>query len=943
MAIQECGSTTGRLFFRLDEPIPMRVKAAGSSAEVVLAADGGRERRFACPANGGWAYFTIEPHALSPGEWTVTAGGKRCALTVVPSVEQTPFGIAVYQASLDYTKPPWHAHDMPIEQRIATLRDDYGVNTLLWWYMNGWVPPEHPPVPDRDPRVRPESVDRITRSLARFMQVNVVARMHQPGGPENDWSDEAAIMSCRYTTRLAAQRGRPFGGFIGLHLADEPGLSWGVMHADGHCEPFRGQKDGIYAGPLAVPPQLAGYTRATGRPAPDTLHPEKDIDNWAAFMRWRTTVLGDVFATLSRDVKAVDPDLISTGQLYAWEAFIDGVYIRTETHGVDLVCTHAYPDRHIGLWYPVHETDCVRTGAWDKPLWQLPVWPGCAPADGIRAAVYSTLARKVEGLIWSLDSMITWPQAKEVMQKILPISGMLALAEKPRDPVAIFFSREEMIHAIAADQKESTSSGHQYVGRLNSAWLTAMAAHYPAVQVIEEDALTGAIAAHRVVIAPHLTHCPQPVLAALERYVAQGGTLLLDKNSTVQVEGALTLSFAFPDAFEGRTMSDRVMFDSLILPHVKALASTFRMIALIPGTSDWHAAPVAECDNPWFLLSLQNADCGRYLWAVNMAQDDRKDAKAPRWNPVPAKAIVTLPTGWGAIYDVFARKRVEAGPMRLSLDAGDAAIFALMPSAIERVAVQRLTFDAPSLELAASVENADMCVDAVIPLEIRITPPGVPSPDGSTLRPLYRATRHGRFSERIAIGATPVEGEWRVTITELLSGQSATQSVIVARGDGRLFDAPAVDLFDAQRIAEALRPEKGEILVLHGDGAAGQAEKLAAALKARGRAARADRAERHTGHTISIDTKIWPLEQPPLAIGRQVVLVGDRRNALMKLLVDSYLLCPRLIDEAYPGAGRAIVWWANGMFGLENDIVAVYATDAAGMEAGVRTVEEIVG
>jgi len=948
MATPDCGSTTGRRIFRLDESIPMRVAAApnAASVDVDIVASGGRRLVFSCPAAGGWAHFAIRHGALSPGEWKIsvragnsktrpapTDGERAIVITVVPAIERTPFVIAVFQANLDFTKPPWHRLEMPIEDRIARLRDDYGVNVLLWWYLNGWVPPEHPRLPEpREPRVLPETIDRITKTHARFMQLNAVARMHQPGGTENDWSDEATLLACRYTTKLAAQRGRPFGGFFGVHLADEPGLSWGALYADGRCEPYRGdpggrgQKDAVYTGPLAVPAQRRIYEQLTGRPAPDPLHPEKDIDAWLDFMRWRTTILGDVFATLVGDIKSVDARLLGTSQLYAWEALIDGICIRTETRGADIVCNHAYPDRHLGLWYPAHETDTIRTGCWDKPMWHIPVWPGCAPAEGIRAAVYSSLARKLEGLIWSLDSMMTWPQAKEVCQRILPISAMLAACEKPRDPVGIFYSREEFLHAIASDRKDVSASGKDYAGRLNSAWLTAVAAHYPTTQVIEEDLESGAAAKHRVIIAPHLTHCPPAAIAGLRRYVEQGGVLLLDASCTADVPGARRLPFAFPDVFEARGMSDRAMFDSFIRPNVAPLADALR--PFVP--------PAAECDNPMFLLSVQNADSGRYLWAVNMAQDDRPDSKASRWNPVPASGTVELPAGWGAIYDVFARQRVNPGPVKLDLAAGDAAIFALMPSRIDSVIIERLAYDAPNLVLQASVRAADMCVDAVIPLSIDIT-----APDG-TRQTIHRATRHGRFAERLTVGCTPIEGEWQVTVTELLSGAAAEASVLVASPDGVLVDSPRAEVIDAQQIARSLRPENGEILVFGGTRFASQAERLAAELRASGRSARAADAADCIAKTIPLDTKIWPLEQPPLDVRKQVVILGGRDdNPLTRLLVDAYFLYPRQIDEASPGPGRALVWWAAGVFGLDSDIVAIYAEDAAGLDAGAGAVSAI--
>src|SRR5690606_545752 len=91
------------------------------------------------------------------------------------------------------------------------------------------------------------------------------------------------------------------------------------------------------------------------------------------------------------------------------------------------------------------------------------------------------------------------------------------------------------------------------------------------------------------------------------------------------------------------------------------------------------------------------------------------------------------------------------------------------------------------------------------------------------------------------------------------------------------------------------------------------------------------------------DQTIYPLEQMPLAIHRQTILLGDRRsNPLMAMLVDDYLLSPRPLDERYPGPGRALAWWSSGLFGLEHDIVALYACDEPGLVAGAMALPGVL-
>lgn len=924
-------SITGRTYFYDYETIPLRIPVTGYSVEILFASPGGRTCKVAAPAVNGQAFLTLSPYALFAGEWAVSAGGKSLSLHIVSSIARTHFTFGVYQGNLWDDHPPFYSLTIKShDERVRAFRDDYAINLLM--LQHGGFP------------TSPHMLDLLTASEAQYTTLNTLAGQHQPDGGQNDWSDPEVIESLQYRAKHLAQYLRPFGGFLGVHYADEPGLTYGIETPDGKRYDLGAQTPGPndYMGPMAVEIQRNQYTQITGKDAPDWRKPLANIDRFVDFNRWRSTILGDVFAQTTSSIKEIDPRLIGYGQVYEWAALSDGCYPPEEAKGVDVLSTHAYPDRQLGIWYPAHETDAMRSGAWNKPLWMMPTWLGLMPPDGVRACVYSTLARKVEGIVWPLDWMQTWPQAKEVAQRILPISGMLLQTQKLHDEVGIFHSRDQHIYDFARDVTNNWG-GRDYVGRLNTAWLMALAAQYPTTRVEEEDLFAGRANVHKVLLAPGLTYAQPQTIQALEKYIAGGGTVLLDGTSTVEIHGAKKLPFAFADWYnsarpgtpEYHDWTDRKRFDEFVMPHVKELAAELAT----------NAKPVAKCDNPQFMVTLQGADKGRYLWVVNMAQEDKRDDETDKAHPlphylVPASAMVTFPEGVYAAYDVFAGKSLDSHTVTLHLDKGDARLYALLPNAIANVTV-KAEWKAPQFDITAGVSGKNGVIDAVIPLAVTLT-----APDGKVFRQCYRATQHGLFHEELPLGLSAAEGSWTVTVTELLSGKTMTQPVVVTPTGRAFATSTPVELIDIDNYPTSLTWDKGDVLVLYGDGPAkGAALKLTALLLARGVPIAADEAAKYlkerptTPHTCNLLMGAGA----PLAIDKQVILVGNRENnKLIARLVDQYQLTPRPISKDYPGPSRALIYWTQGMFGLHHDILTIYADDVFGLEKAVNAFDRIL-
>lgn len=933
----------GRTVFRLDEPIRLHARLPDLAEDATVTwrftGEGGGKRLAKTLVAGGRTGFVVDPYALGLGGWHVSLDelpDAVFALRVVSGVPNTPFVVNLYGGLVPddgqqlFGGPP----PMPTEQRLALWKHTYGINHLMTIGRPGGTPPE------------PRHVDRALLLGASITTQHSVAGQHQPGGTSTDWSDPGVLKACRYEATHVAQRWPRYVGpaFRGVHYADEPGLTWGLGNEDGTMKAVFGGEKGFYVGSLTVPLQYELYAKLTGRTPPDWRDPLARYDEWLEFQRFRSTILGDVFARLTRDVKRIDPGLIGYSQVYAWRSVSGGIYPPETAKGLDVLSTHGYAMwTWLGHAYPAHEVDALRSGAWDKPLWYLGPWLGHqAETGGVRAVLYGLLARKVEGITWPIDWMQHWPEAAEVSRRILPVSAALALAAKPREGVALLHSLDQHHRCVAENWKDGAFPDRRYEGRLMSAWWGLMAAGHPANRVVEEELLSGTAKDYRVVVAPGLTHVRPVVREALGAYIRGGGTVLLDADSTLDLPGAQKLPFAFPDGFDPKILphtgtvrgpNQRLAFDTLVEPHREALRRALR--PLVP--------PLVETDDPHLLLGHHVGGEARYYWIVNnrTVRDEKR-----QFVPVPTHATVSIPAGGGTVYDLFAQKPLKEPVVELDLAEGDARLFAVLPRPVAAVALDEPAWDAPYLSVRAAVRDAaGLPLPAVVPLELELT-----APDGRRVGRFYRATRGGEFVERWPLGRAPAAGEYVLRATERMSGRSVVRKVaVVPDRDVALGSAIGpVEVFDASRIADVLQPGR-ELLILVGDRPHHEAEarRLAAALAGRKVRARIEPAARYDAKDRLDDPRVKGQIFPffngvynyAVGIHEDVVLLGGvADNPLMHRLVRKYDLCPWKFADDEPGPGRAVVWWAAAAFGLEHRIVAVAANDAPGLRRGVDAV-----
>ncbi len=932
----------GRTVFFLDEPIRLHLpsdRPDGQPVEITLRNRAGAALAATATAQGGRAALEIPAASLAAGPlfgetfgaWTAAAEGKTFDFTVVNGIPNTPFAIAMYGG--DIFNPDVNSFGgvgpLPVEQRQRLYRDVYGINLMMHTGHFGGP-------------LQVFQAERIARFGARIVAQHAIAGQHQPGGTSTSWAEPGVQLGCRYRASWSAQAWRRIAGtpFAGVHYADEPGLTWGGQNAEGKMRLIFPNEQDFYTGPFAVPAQHDAYRRATGREPADWRHPERDWDGWRDFQRFRLTILGDLFRDITNTVHRIDPNLLGYSQVYAWRTTAEGIYPPEMAKGIDVLSTHGYAMwTPLGHLNPAFEVDAMRSGAWNKPLWMLGPWMGHqAETGGVRAVLYGLLARKVEGIIWPLDWLRAWPEAEEVSRKILPLSGMLHDTRKPRDQVALFHSLDEHLQ-VNAENLRTPNPGQQYHGRMLSAWWNINAAGFPVSWLTEEDILAGVLEQVKVVVAPRLTRLRPEMREPLAHFIADGGTVLLDAASTVDLPGATRLRAEFKNCLDEALLpritpvvpgNMQIAFETFVAPNLEEMRAVLAA----------KATPPARVDSPHAQLGEHLAGQGRYLWVVNQLNQRRADAQ---FEPLPLAARLHLPET-PVVYDVFERRLVTEREVALQLAPGDAKLYARLPAPIATVAIDRLEWQGDGLDLEATVNGPDGALPAILPVTIAIAAPGA-----ARLLELHRATdATGRLRLHIPLGAAMPAGEYAVEVRENIAGQAARQTVAATPTARPPSDPGPVEIIDRNRLA-AFRDRPGEALILYGNEPQKKlAETLAAQLGRPERPLRPVAADDFQKHIdIVISGQIFNLFSNfmvfPLAIHQDTIVLGSpATNSAMKRLFDPFRLEPWPEFAKTPvGNGRALLWWAADAFGLDHDIVAVYAEDDAGLERAVKTLAEL--
>jgi hypothetical protein len=817
------------------------------------------------------------------------------------------------------------------------------------------------------------------RAGVDFMACCVMSGGHQMDlRSECDWSDPYVTRggTMRVVRRALIDRLRP--NVPGVHYYDEPGLTWEKDPATGESTPH------------AVRSQARSYVSAFGREPPsyrtiDPANPEH-ATAWRHWATWKLGFMDAAWKEAQFGVSQVRPDFLSVTQSqYGWSAFTDGYYFNV-VRSLPVASGHGgYHDYGPGYFNPSYFLEMARAREFWKPCWYLPTWYGNTTSDQFRLEQYLSFQTNIQGMLSppDLDPALNPTgrqgivEANHLMKKLGPIFTALPVT-KP--PVAMLYSLSQAIHTQTRDRKANYAHAMPQGLNLPLTYLAGKLLQQQFLAVLDEDVVDGTLAAdHKAVVLTSLDYLDAQVVAALERFAAGGGLVLLTGDCTVPVRGAIKLPVSprMPDQARIDELSKAGRWGEMgpYTTTAKYFAGALPLARAIQAELDKAGIrPFFICDQSGIIATRQAAGDSEYLFAVNATPDD-SDPKE-RITPKAAAVTIKLPADGRPVYDAVVGGAVRelamqgtqlAGNFRFG--PGQMRVFARTACPIGGVRVatpvlhSELVRDVAPLRVdvaAALVDERGGLLGAAVPLHIRLL-----DPLGATRFELYRATQLGQFTTSLPLAANDPAGRWTVVVRDLLShseGRAAfdyrppPSACAIAGITPRAVFAPG-DRENAFRFARLFH----DVTIVKGKSAFHEAaaKRLAAILEPWGvRCREMPLSEASRTRPISeAEARTWVgldfgrvkagADSPPghagFAVAGPVILLGNPEDHLLIAYLQRQKFLPYSSDpQNFPGVGRGMVAWQRDGVGRGQESIALIAYDEAGMTEAVGSFYEAV-
>jgi outer membrane protein assembly factor BamB len=516
-------------------------------------------------------------------------------------------------------------------------------------------------------------------------------------------------------------------------------------------------------------------------------------------------------------------------------------------------------------------------------------------------------------------------------------------------PIAVYFSYLDSAHELHG-VRDLTTTRCLAMGAVYE----LIRAHRIAPMIDEERVRQGDLRRYRIVILPGVRLMPDDVRTRLEAFVREGGVVLADEDTTVEIEGAKRIpknfqAMLYPYQKIGEQYDGNRIF-------WEAYKRTRGEVAKLNEILRPFHQPFADAESSRVMTSTLRHGDARYVIVVNDEQ--------PYWSEydyfgvqrfiLPNKAQIRLRDTESVIYSLFEGKTVDGrkqdGVRLLDVDFefSGVQVYALLPRAIGalEIAASGTVEPGKAARVTARVRDAaGNPLSVAVPFELKILDSG-----GRTVYEVYRTTTAQGFEEAFPVGMNAPQGKWRIEARERFAGHTA--SVELAVGG----DAPALKVEPAGKVIvtdgagvkrflqEMKKSEDGLWILLSTDQSlrlAGLAARCAEGLKALGIKAEVKRIDdpcviEATGRiTHSVARHAYEQARPTTHIRRHVVLLGlEGENQLVEEICETPILLRRLTRN-YPGDGNALVQLAFSPFAALFRAVLVLANDQAGLERGV--------
>ncbi len=841
------------------------------------------------------------------------------------------------------------------------------------------------------------SLDNMIRGGVDFMRCCTLGGAHQIGMRwECDWSDPYVLRGAVFATAAyEALKDRTAPNCIGVHMYDEPGLSW-RKDARGIDTPFNlPSQDRTYKSAFGADPPQADKLDATD-PAQRAKFEEMS--------RFKFGFMDAVWKGAAFEVSQVDPNLLTATQsVYGFWAYADGYYFNV-VRSLPMISGHGgYSDWGPCYFHPAFTYEYGRMRDLSKPDWYLPAWNAGMPSSQIRLEQYMTFMQNAQGLMIPPDMGVQKPystpctdgviESNKTMAKLGTIFSTMPVT---RPPTAILYSISQALdsqvdHAAKQEYQQAAYGGdHHTMDKQVYCYIASKMIHIPLFPIVEEDILDGSLTAnHKALVVPGVNYLAPKVIHALETFIANGGTVIVSDESKVQIKGAVKLgteikldlldriSEGYQESVKSKDFTKLNKYNNAgaymaaVEPVAKALDARLKAAGI---------TPVFECDNPQVTVSRQALGDIEYLFALNVAYD----AKAGGMNSIKATtADLTFPRDGRPVYDAvrggavtdfiaFKKSVTNDQVLPVRFGAGELRAFARTARPIGgiRLAAPTVVRDYTVAQnplrvrlTAMLVDNAGAILSGSAPLAITVT-----DPLGDVRYDLYRATDQGVCELTLPLAVNDPGGKWTVTVTDLLANTTGTTTFTVTplAQCGAIAGAVQGAVYfgnERQNVYRFFRTHPQVTIITGAGDYTAAVDRLTTILKPWGVTCTTVKAADLKKRELDAEAlKTWgapyggyrfnPKDANPAVVGYDVkgsaLLLGTPEdNPVIKMIKDqpwNGTLLPYVPKkDVFPGRGHGYIAWQRNVMTFDGDeTICLIAYDADGMNEAVGTLYTMV-
>lgn len=801
----------------------------------------------------------LPPYALAPGKYLISANGDgSVTLTIASGVNDST--MLVSQTSV---RAPGGGANFILG------------NSFIWGRLTREGQPETNPRGKKSP-----GFQTFEKATAANLPVNVYMYWtgyvtHKPWGTEKSWADDDMQRAMRLFNFANAQRLRRFArNIICVGPIDEPGLSWGATPNGGMASGFPNWDE-------------AWWYEQNGWKFTHDIASQSDRD-WLKYIEVRTQIMKQSCAQAAEDHRAVWPDVVWAGDLYAPHALMDGVNPANQEVN-DILTTHVFfdwsggplsvpgqsylekatrPTRKIahamngqlegqrGTMRPVYHVlmnAMLQSGL--QSNWWLNT-SGMKPED---LAAVNEPAKKLGPLFRNLsldghEVAVLYSLREHAMRqkRMAKLASESTGGEQPSLLLPLPEGSEAAAVPIATNAYEV---GHTYTRQLFGVHQALLRSGYPA-HIVQDTVLPELIGNYKVLVVTGQTHpMSREVQQAIGKFIVDGGQVVVDRSTTVYYPGAIThqarlsaqdiRTFLYLTGQKAKTNADTLEASRYLTNRDGLFGDQIYREAVEPirqAMSQTAAQPVIDCEASDLSIGRHVSGDAQLIMVLNgheQLPETPAGDKYAKFNYAPYTTTYSL-RGVEADSVVYEIGGLDWGnvrllkspqkPIRASFEPGEMKLYLVAPQAPKGLTCAA-TCASGALNVQARLEHPQM------PWPIQVT---VTDPQGGIVYQVWRSLdAQGGYGETFPLGSNSADGSYGVVVSSPVGEPTARcQSQVTTNLAKADMIADAVRVFDAESLPRFLSDKPQVVIAVANDDQRQVAEQLARSLSDEGIKAR---------------------------------------------------------------------------------------------------------